>query len=100
MKTYLELTIAILSKLTLNAPKTEFMFILIGSSQRLSAFGSSPSFIIDGAPVCQATFTKSLGVYIDQNLSWSVHVLKFCKKIATGIWPATVRLRMRDLGLL
>ena len=87
MKTYLELTIGILSKLTLNAPKTEFMFILIGSSQRLSTFGSSPSFIIDGAPVCQATFTKSLGVYIDQNLSWNVHVDKLCKKIAAGIGP-------------
>ena len=83
MKTYLELTIGILSKLTLNAPKTECMFMLIGS--RLSSFGSSPSFIIDGAPVCHATSTKSLCVYNDQNLSWDVHVDKLCKNIAAGM---------------
>ena len=31
------------------------------------------------------TFTKFLGVYIDQNLSWNVHVNNLCKKIAAGI---------------
>ena len=75
------------------------MFILIESSQRLSTFGSSPSFIIDGVPVCHATSTKSLCVYNDQNLSWNVHVDKLCKKIAAGIGLATVRLLMRDFGV-
>lgn len=64
------------------------MFILIGSSQRLSTFGSSPSLIIDGAPVCQETFTKSLGVYNDRNLSRNVHVDKLRNKVAAGIGPA------------
>ena len=54
------------NKLTLNTSKTEF--ILIGSRQRLSTFDISLSLIIDGAPVSQTTSTKSLGVYIDQNL--------------------------------
>jgi len=71
------------NKLMLNASKTEFM--LIGSRQRLSTFDSSPSLEIDGAPISQVTFTKSLGVYIDQNLSWNVHVHNLCKKIAAGI---------------
>jgi len=71
------------NKLTLNTSKTEFM--LIGSRQRLSTFDSSPSLEIDGAPISQVTFTKSLGVYIDQNLSWNVQVDNLCKKIATGI---------------
>ena len=71
------------NKLTLNKSKTEFM--LIGSRQRLSAFDTSPSLEIDGAPVSPVTFTKSLGVYIDQNLSWNVHVNNLCKKIAAGI---------------
>ena len=31
------------------------------------------------------TFTKSLGVYSDQNLSWNVHVDNLYKKIAAGI---------------
>ena len=72
------------NKLTLNTSKTEFM--LIGSRQRLSTFDSSPSLEIDGAPINQVTLTKSLGVYIDQNLSsWNVHVDNLCKKIAAGV---------------
>ena len=71
------------NKLTLNTSKTEFM--MIGSRQRLNTFDTPPSLEIDGAPVSQVTFTKSLGVYIDQNLSWNVHVNNLCKKIAAGI---------------
>ena len=59
--------------------------MLIGSRQRLSTFDSSPSLEIDGAPTSQVAFTKSLGVYIDQNLSWNFHVDNLCKKIAAGI---------------
>ena len=71
------------NKLTLNASKTEFM--LIGSRQRLSTFHNPPSLMIDGAPIIQVTSTKSLGVHIDQTLSWNVHVENLCKKIASGI---------------
>ena len=41
--------------------------------------------MIDGAPITHVTSTKSLGVLIDQNLFWSVHVENLCKKIASGI---------------
>ena len=61
------------NKLTHNTSQTEFMLI------------GSPSLEIDRAPVSKVTFTKSLGVYIDQNLSWNVHVNNLCKKIAAGI---------------
>ena len=71
------------NKLTLNASKTEFM--LIGSRQRLSTFHNPPSLMIDGAPITQVTSTKSLGVHIDETLSWNVHVDILCKKIASGI---------------
>ena len=71
------------NKLTLNASKTEFM--LIGSKQRLSTFHNPPSLMIGGAPITQVTSTKSLGVPIDQTLSWNVHVEILCKKIASGI---------------
>ena len=60
-------------------------FMLIGSRQRLSTLDTSPSLEIDGTPVSHVTFTKFLGVYIDQNLSWNVHVNNLCKKIAAGI---------------
>ena len=38
-----------------------------------------------GAPITHVTSTKSLGVHIDQTLSWNVHVENLCKKIASGI---------------
>ena len=63
-----------------------------GSRQRLSTFYTSPSLEIDKAPVSQVTFTKSFGVYIDQNLCWNVHVNNLCKMIAAGI-GATKRSR-------
>ena len=69
--------------LTLNTSKTEF--ILIGSRQRLNTFHSSPVLVIDGAPIEQVSSTKSLGVYIDQNLSWNIHIDTLAKKIASGI---------------
>ena len=58
------------NKITLNKSKTEFM--LIGSRQRLNTFNRLPSFTIDGNSIKQVEFTKSFGVYIDENLTWSV----------------------------
>jgi len=43
------------------------------------------SLVIDGTPVSQTAFTKSLGFYIDRNLSWNVHFDNLCKKIAASI---------------
>ena len=84
MKTFLELTSISLLQIRslLTASKTDHEFILFGSRQRLlSTFDSSPSLEIDVAPISQVTFTKSLGVYIAQN----VHVDNLCKKIAASI---------------
>ena len=65
--------------------KTELM--LIGSRQRLSTSHNPPSLMIDGAPISQVNSTnfKSLGVHIDQTLSWNVHVENLCKEIASGV---------------
>ena len=71
------------NKLTLNQSKTEFM--LIGSRQRLSTFISAPSLAIEGVPIKQVPLTKSLGVHIDEHLTWSEHIHKLTKKIASGI---------------
>ena len=60
------------NNLTLNKSKTEFM--LIGSRQRLSTFNRLPSFTIDSNSIKQVEFKKSLGVHIDQNLTWNVHI--------------------------
>ena len=42
-------------------------------------------FFTFGAPVKQVTHAKSLGVHIDQNLSWNMHIKELAKKIASGI---------------
>jgi len=53
-------------KLTLNKSKIEFM--LIGSKQRLNTFNRLQSFTINSNSIKQVEFTKSLGVYIDENI--------------------------------
>ena len=73
----------IANKLTLNKSKTEFM--LIGSRQRLRSFVHSPSLKIGRAQISQVPSTKSLGIYIDENLTWNVHIENLSKKIAAGI---------------
>ena len=73
----------IANKLTLNKSKTEFM--LIGSRQRLRSFVHSPSLKIGGAQISQVPSTKSLGIYIDENLTWNVHIENLSKKVASGI---------------
>ena len=55
------------------------------TTSRLSTFHNPPSLMINGAPITRVTSTKSLGVHIDQTLSWNVHVENLCKKIASGI---------------
>ena len=73
----------IANKLTLNQSKTEFM--VIGSRPKLSTLNSPISLEIDGISVEQVPHTKSLGVHIDQNLSWDEHINKLIKKIASGV---------------
>ena len=71
------------NKLTLNKSKTEFMIIC--SQQRLKTLPYSPSLKIDGAPISQVPSTKSLGVYIDENLTWNLHIHNLSKKTSSGI---------------
>ena len=63
--------------------KTEFM--LIGSKQRLCTLTVSPRPSIDGSPIEKVTTAESLGVLIDDNLTWRSHIDKLTKKIAAGI---------------
>ena len=41
--------------------------------------------MVDGAPVKQVFHTQSLGVHIDKNLFWNMHIHEIAKKIASGI---------------
>ena len=71
------------NKLTLNTTKTEFL--LIGSRQRLSTLERNPQIEINKFPIKQVSTSKSLGVHIDENLSWESHINEISKKIASGI---------------
>ena len=64
--------------------------MLIGSRQRLNTFNRLPSFTIDSNSIKQVEFTKSLGVYIDQNLTWNVHIEHISKEIASCIGIETL----------
>ena len=79
------------NKLSLNIAKTELM--LIGSRQRLAtATGHSLTVQIEGHEIDRVPHIKSLGIYIDQNLSWSKHVNETAKIVSSGI-GALKRLR-------
>ena len=61
------------NKLSLNIAKTEFM--VIGSNQRVHALSSSQINIeIDGKSIKRLNEAKSLGLLIDEHLSWTKHI--------------------------
>ena len=81
----------LISNNTLNTAKTEFM--LIGSRQKLSTLSSQPKLSINNILMEKVTSVKSLGIFIDVNLWWQMHINKLSKKIASGIGAIK---RMRD----
>ena len=79
------------NRLSLNIAKTELM--LIGSRQRLANTVTHLFNVqIEGQEINRVCNTKSLGIYMDQNLSWSKHVNEIAKTISSGI-GALKRLR-------
>ena len=60
------------NKLTFNMTKTEFL--LIGSKQRLLNSTANPTVTINQFPIKQVSTVKSLGVHIDENLTWECHI--------------------------
>ena len=79
------------NKLSLNIAKSEFM--LIGSRQRLATtIDHSLTVQIKGHEIDGVPHTKSLGVYFNQNLSWSKHVNETAKIVSPGV-GALKRLR-------
>ena len=82
------------NKLTLNANETEFM--VIGSRQCLNTFPRPPHLTIGDVPINQVSTAKSLGVYMDENLSWSFRT-ESClwygtlKRIRSFVTPQTLR---------
>ena len=67
------------NKLSLNVAKTEFM--VISSRQKLQSLTDYTMNIHkDGVPINQSNQSKSLGLVIDENLSWKAHIHEISKK--------------------
>ena len=73
----------IANRLSLNVAKTEFM--LIGSKPMLKNICVSPNVLIENKQIKQVNECKTLGVTIDQHLSWKSNTDKICKKVTAGI---------------
>ena len=79
------------NRLSVNVAKTEIMFI--GSRQKLATTNKHNLQIqIEDQEVKRVSHTKSLGVTIDQNLTWSIHVGEIISKVSSAI-GALKRLR-------
>ena len=53
----------------------------------VGTYDTPPKLIIllGGDIIEQVSSVKTLGVHIDKNLSWNIHIEKMAKKIASGI---------------
>jgi hypothetical protein len=71
------------NRLRLNIVKTEFM--IIGSRQKIRVIDGEMNIKINDNKINRVDFVKSLGLHIDEHLSWSVglhvHIRKLCKKL-------------------
>ena len=72
------------NKLNLNIVKTEFM--MIGSRQRLNVnVDGHINITINDQPIKKVNEMETLGMTIDQHLTWSKHVEEKSKKISSAI---------------
>ena len=72
------------NKLSLNVAKTEFM--VISSRQKLQSLNDYTMNIhMDGVPINQSNQSKSLGLIIDENLSWKAEIHEISKNVSSGI---------------
>jgi hypothetical protein len=80
------------NRLSLNVLKSEYM--LICSKVRINKLTSDPKIFIGGHSLKRVVVTKSLGLMIDENLSWEEHVNYISRKVAKDLGMLR---RIRDL---
>ena len=60
--------------------------MVISSRQKLQSLNDCTMNIhIDGVPINQSNQSKSLGLIIDENLSWRAHIHEISKKVSSGV---------------
>ena len=63
-----------------------FVFMVISSRQKLQSLTDYTMNIhIGGVPINQSNQSKSLGLTIDENLSWKVHIHEISKNVSSRI---------------
>ena len=72
-----------MNKLTLNVKKTKYM--LIGSRPKLDLVSNNFAVKVDNIPIERVTVYKSLGVSVDEDLTWKAHIEEISKKISAGL---------------
>ena len=80
------------NKLTLNVTKTEFM--LITTRQKLTFIESNLNINIESQPIRQVKSVKTLGLHLQENLSWTKHTDHISKKVGPALGLLK---RIRDL---
>ena len=78
------------NKLSLNIAKTEYT--LIASRNKINSLTIEPNVMIGNSHINRVHDCKTLGVYIDESLTWQSHINEIAKKISSGI-GAIKRLR-------
>ena len=68
----------LIHKLTSNVQKTEYMLIV--SRQKLSQVKSDPDLHIGFDGISRVSSTKTLGVLVDENITWGNHIDYVAKK--------------------
>ena len=71
------------NKLTFNKKKTEYM--IPGSRQRMSNLTTKPKIVLGDSAMKPVTKAKTLGVIIDENLSWNDKIQNIVTKASKGI---------------
>jgi hypothetical protein len=71
------------NKLTLNSDKTEYM--IIGSKQHLANIINDPQIELGEATIKRVNKSKTLGVVIDDHLTWNTQIDNITKKVSKGI---------------
>ena len=59
--------------------------MLIGPRKRFSTLSDTLELSIDNVAIEPVSFVKSVGICIDENLTWHSHIDKLCKRIASAI---------------
>ena len=70
-------------RLSLDLVKTEYL--LIGLRENIDNLLAAPNVFVGDTPTKKVEEAKSLGVHIDEFLSWDKHIDKIAKKIPSGI---------------